>query len=156
MAHDSYKGGKFFVSSTAQGADLLQAGFEALTWIEIKPIVTQPGLGIDYNAVVQTYLSPGLAQTKNGAGTVRGGDLLCGNIPDDPGQVILKAMAGGPTERAFKATRPTTVTAGTFLTETVYSRGVVLSIGDTGGSVDDINNAQYTMAFNQIPIYVNA
>jgi hypothetical protein len=155
MAHDTYAGGKVYVSSTTQGADLLQAGFEALTWIEVKPIVSQPGMGITYNGVDQTYLS-GLTNTKAGSGKVNGGDLVCGNIPDDAGQVIMKAMAGTAVERAYKATRATTNTAGTFLTETVYSRAVVLSIGDEGGGVDDINTAKYTMAFNQKPIYVIA
>lgn len=155
MAHDTYKGGKVFISSTNQGADLLQAGFEALTWLEAGPVVSQPGLGSDYNPVEQTYLS-GLTQTRNGAGKVKGGDLVCGNIPDNPGQVILKAMAGTVFERAYKATRPTTNSAGSFVTETVYSRAVVLSVGDEGGGVDDINTAKYTIAFNQIPIYVVA
>jgi hypothetical protein len=155
MAHDTYAGGRVYVSSTTQGADLLQAGFEALTWIEIKPVVTQPGLGIDYNPVDQTYLT-GLTQTKPGSGKVKGGDLVCGNIPDDAGQVILKGMAGTAVERAYKATRATTNTAGAFLTETVYSRCVVVSLGDEGGGVDDINAPKYTIAFNQKPIYVVA
>jgi len=58
--------------------------------------------------------------------------------------------------RADKATGDTTDTAGAFLTETVYSRGVVVSLGDEGGGVDDINAPKYTIAFNQKPIYVVA
>jgi len=152
MAHDIYKGGKAYVSSTAQGADLLLAGFEALTWVEIGPIVTQPGLGITYNGVEQTYLD-GLTQTIPGSGKVNGGDLVCGNIPDNPGQVILVANTGSPDDRAYKFIRNTTLAAGTGVPETVYTRGVVLSQGDAGGGVDDTITNTYTMAFNQIPIY---
>jgi len=152
MAHDIYKGGKAYVSTTAQGADLLLAGFEALSWTEIGPIVTQPGLGITYNGVEQTYLD-GLTQYVPGSGAVNAGDLVCGNIPDNPGQLILIANVGSPDDRAYKFTRNTTLTAGTGVTETVYTRGIVLSLGDAGGGVDDAITNTYGMKFNQIPIY---
>ena len=151
--HNSYKGGKVYVSSTAQNADLNLAAFEALTWTEIKDIVSQPGGAVAYNAVKQTHISPGVEQTASGAAVVTGGDLVCNNIPDDPGQVILVALAGTKNNRAFKMERSATLTAGTIVTETVYTRGVVLSIGDTGGGVDDVVNSTFTLAFNQIPIF---
>ena len=151
MTHDIYKGGQAFVSTTAQGADLTLVAFEALTWTEIKPIVTQPGIGITYEGVDQTYLD-GLTQTTPGAGKVNGGDLVCGNIPDNPGQVVLKTMAGSPADRAFKFVRSTTLAAGTTVNETAYTRGVVLSVGDAGGGVNDAITNTYTLAFNQIPI----
>jgi hypothetical protein len=152
MAHDIYSGAQAYVSTTAQGADLNLAGFEALTWTEIKPVVSVPGLGTTRTGVDQTYLL-GVTQTAKGSSKVNGGDLVCGNIPDDPGQVALKAMALAVTNRAFKFVRNTTLTAGTSVAETVYTRGVVLSDGDAGGGADDVVTATYTMAFNQLPIY---
>jgi hypothetical protein len=152
MAHDAYAGGQAFVSSTIQGADLLLAGFEALSWTEIKPIVSQPGLGVTFAAVEQTYISPPTTQTKSGSAKVNGGDLVCGNITDDPGQVILEGMANARASRAFKFIRNTTLTAGTETDEILYTRGVVLSYGDEGGGADDVINAKYVMAFNQIPV----
>jgi hypothetical protein len=156
MAHDSYADARFYVSTTVQGADLNLAAFQALTYVEVGPVVTLPGLGFERTAVTQLYVFPAIEQTAVGSRKIKSGSLVCGNIPDDPGQVILNALINTSQNRAFRLVRNTTNSAGTVQVETGYTRGVVKSQGDEGGGADDVILATYNMAFNQIPIYTRA
>lgn len=155
MAHDAYAGCTVEVSTTDQGGDLLLAGFQAIGYVPIPNVQSAPGLGTTRTEVSQTYMV-GPTQTKLGALSINGGDLVCGNIPDDPGQVILRAMLISGRNRAFKITRNTTKANGTETTQVLYTRGVVASEGDDGGAVDDVIMSTYTMKFNQVPISVVA
>lgn len=147
------KDGKLYICETAQGTDLLQAGFEALTWVEIGNVVTLPDFGITDNIVTQDYINTGVSQKQKGFRNASDTEIVVGFDPNDTGQDALRDAAATRLNYAFKLEASDAPDAST--TNTIrYSRGVVGGPNFTGGGGEDFDNETYQLGLNQAPVIV--
>ncbi len=147
------KDSKIYICETPQADDLLQAGFEALTWIEIGNVVTFPDFGITDNIVSQDYASTDVSQKQKGFRSASDTELVVGYDPDDTGQTAIRTAAGTRYNYAFKLESSDAPDSGT--TNTIrYSRGVVGGPNFAGGGGEDFDNETYQIGLNQAPVIV--
>jgi len=147
------KDSKLYICETAQGADLLQAGYEALTWVEIGNIVTMPDFGVSDNIVTQDYINTDVSQKRKGFRNASDTEIVVGFLPDDDGQDALRVAADTKFNYAFKLESDDAPDAST--TNTIrYSRGVVGGPNFTGGGGEDFDNETFQLGLNQAPIIV--
>jgi len=146
-----YRGGKFYISTTAVTADLNQAAYEALTWTEVTSVVTTPGMGVTDNMISQDLLDTDVSQKQKGFTSVNDAELVTSYDPDDAGQGLMRAAALVRIGYGFKSELddadggdPTTR----------YSWGFVGGGGDAGGGGEDFVNETFMLALNQRPIWV--
>ena len=76
------KDSTLYVCETAQPDDLLQAGYEALTWVEIENVVTMPDFGFTQNVVTQDYINTDMSQKRKGFKVGGESDLVIGYDPN--------------------------------------------------------------------------
>lgn len=147
------QGSKFYICETPQSADLLEAAYEALTWVEVANIVTFPDFGVTDNIVTQDYANTDVSQKRKGFRNASETELVVGYLPADAGQVALRTAAATKFNYAFKLESSDSPNATT--TNTVrYSRGVIGGPNFTGGGGEDFDNETYQIALNQAPITV--
>lgn len=144
---------KLYICETAQSADLNQAGYEGLTWVEVGNIVTMPDFGITDNIVTQDYVNTDVSQKQKGFRNASDTEIVVGYDPDDAGQDALRVAAGTRYNYAFKLESSDAPDAST--TNTIrYSRGVVGGPNFTSGGGEDFDNDTYQLGLNQAPIVV--
>lgn len=92
--------------STAAPATEDEAGYAALTWVEIGGIQSIGEKGDDAEDVTFTGLKTG--RTEHSIGAIDGGVLAvsCKNILADAGQVIVKSGDNNDVDHSFKMTDP--------------------------------------------------
>jgi len=147
------KDGTLYICSTPQPADLLQAGFEGLTWVEIGNVVTMPGFGVTDNIKVQDYINAPLSQQSKGFKKASDASVVVGSLQTDPGQVELRAAAATKYNYALKLEQSDAPDSAH--TNTIrYSRGVIGGPDFPGGGGEDYDNETFQIALNQIPIVV--
>jgi len=143
------KGGKFYICTTPQPANLNLAAFEALTFVEVANVVSVPDMGSNVNIVSQSFLANGPIQKYHGDEDAGGGDLEVGYLPADTGQIALNAAAlTRNTNYAFKyelADAPSALYTNTIR----YQRGIISGPVNTGGASEDFPNRVYAIGFNQ-------
>lgn len=157
MSVKANSGGKLYIgvdSGTAQAkaenSDLTQAGYEALTWLEVKSMGSHGETGSNTN--VLSYDTWDTTVTQKAAGITNAGDpeVELARIPTDAGQIELR-RAGLPANRvnnyAFKILH---------LDGTVkYNRGIVLGPRHPNGRNEDFVLEIFTLGLNQEQIVVN-
>lgn len=151
------KGGKLFISSADVSADLDQAGYEALTWVEITGKVSFPEMGISANMVSRDLIEDDITDFQKGFATAGQSDFEVAPDHSDLGQVeLLEAGAAAYRfKRGFKIEHNDKLTSGG--TNTIrYSRGLVSGPRLNGGSGEDFDTETYSVAFTQEPIIVEA
>ena len=150
-----YKGAIYSVCETPQPSDLDQAGFEALTFVAVAGTLTLPESGITDSMVSQQFVSPGVDQNYKGHKSAGVGVTLeLGSLPEDDGQIALKAMAATRFNYAYKielADRETGLGTNTF----IYNRGVVGGPVNPFGGGEDFHNLTFIFGFNQEPVTVD-
>lgn len=150
MANSPYKnaGGRYYVCATPQNDNLDLAGFQALTWVQVKNVGSVPESGITTNFSSYDTLDAVVSQGSKGLSTAGRGTLECARIPSDPGQVIMRTI-GHPEDNnnyAFKY-------AHNDPDDTVYyNRGKVAGPNHPGGRVEDFVVETYTFNFNQVEV----
>lgn len=147
------KDGKLYICATPQDADLLQAGYEALTWVEIGNIVTMPDFGITDNIVTQDYINTDVSQKRKGFRNASDTEVVVGALQDDVGQIELRTAADTKYNYALKLEQSDAPDDDT--TNTIrYSRGVIGGPNFAGGGGEDFDNETFQIGLNQKPIVV--
>lgn len=148
------KGRKFYVSTTAEAADLNQAGFEALTWTEVKRIVTVGETGSNTNVVPQDYWGTTVTQKQTGITNAGDPTVEVGVDLADTGQNTMRTYSNDGNYYAFKI--EDALLSGETTPVTRYNRGLVLGPVDSNGDVEGWNNQTFTLGLVQEQITVNA
>lgn len=148
------KGRKFYVSTTAEATDLNQSGFEALTWTEVKRIVTVGETGSNTNVVSQDYWGTTVTQKQTGITNAGDPTVEVGVDLADAGQDAMRAYANDGNYYAFKI--EDVLLSGESTPVTRYNRGLVLGPVDSNGDVEGWNNQTFTLGLVQEQITVDA
>lgn len=142
-----------YICETPQSSDLLQAGYEGLTWVEVGNVVTLPDFGITDNIVTQDYTNTDVSQKRKGFRNASDTEIVVGYLYDDDGQIALRDAAATKFNYAFKLESSDAPDAST--TNTIrYSRGVVGGPNFTGGGGEDFDNETFQLGLNQAPVIV--
>lgn len=145
---------KLYICATPQAADLLQAGYEALTFVEIAKVVTLPDFGITDNVVSQDYIGTDVSQKQKGFRMASDTEIVVGRDYSDAGQDALRTAAATRYNYAFKLESSDAPSA--LYTNTIrYSRGIVGGPNFTGGGGEDFDNETFQLGLNQAPITVD-
>lgn len=146
--------GTLYVCSTAQhNTDLNQAGYEALTWVEIGKLVTLPQVGFEANVVTQNYVNTDFSSDAKGFINGTASEVMVGRDPDDAGQIILRTAASSRYRYAFKREYADAVAG--FTATTTYFRALVSSQLDAGGGGEEFDNETFGIKVTaQKPIIV--
>lgn len=148
------KDSKFYICATAQNDDLLQAAYEALTWVEVGNIVTMPEFGITDNMVTQDYINTDVSQRQKGFRSASETEIVVGRDYEDTGQDALRTAAATRYNYAFKLESSDAPDAST--TNTIrYSRGLIGGPNFAGGGGEDFDNETFQIGLNQAPIVVD-
>lgn len=146
---------RLFICATPQDADLDQAEYEALTWVEIKGVGSHGEIGA--NPALLTYNTWGASVQQHAKGQEDAGtpDVELARIVNDAGQVVLRQAARTANNYAFKMLRNDNVDADTEPT-TIYNRGVVSGPRRPMGRSDDFELEIFKLGLNQREIIVDA
>lgn len=148
------KGRKFSICTTPQPADLDQAGFEALTWVEVGHVGSIGEIGLSSNIVNYDELGTEVTQKQKAVANAGDPQIEVARNPTDPGQIALRTAGATKFNYAFKfedADAPSTGESNTIY----YSRGVISGPMIPGGKVQDFILERYTLGLNQPIITVN-
>ena len=153
MADQLNLDGTLYVCATVQNADLNQAAFKALTWVEIGKIVTLPQVGFEANIVTQNYVNTDFSADAKGFINGTASEIMVGRDPTDAGQVILRTAANTRYRYAFKRVYADDVAG--FTATTTYFRALVSSQLDAGGGGEEFDNETFGIKVTaQKPIIV--
>jgi hypothetical protein len=149
-------GSRVFIATTPAQSDLTQAGFEALTWTEIKAVGNHGETGETTN--ILTYDTWDTDVTQKGKGITNAGDpeIEVARIPTDPGQMLLRAAAKTNLNWPFKVVRNDAPDNDPDSTGTVrYNRGLVVGPRNPNGRNEDFDLEVFTLGLNQKQITVD-
>ena len=140
---------KLYVCATAQNEDLDLAGFEALTWVEIKGVGSLGEGGSNTNMLNYDTWDTRVIQKAKGTTDAGSPELELARIPDDAGQTILKTAAavGNNNNYAFKEQRSDAPEGGT--PTIFYNRGLVSGPRRPRGRNEDFDLLIFTLGMNQ-------
>jgi hypothetical protein len=156
-AKSTKKGSKVWVCATAQNSDLNQAGYEALTWVQVGKVGNPGDLGATSNLPTYDTLDETVTQKQKGVANAGDPQIEVASVASDAGQIILRTF-GDPLNQnnlAIMWERNDMPSGGAANTR-IYSRGVVSGPMYPGGGSDDFDLERFTIGLNQIPIRVNA
>lgn len=143
-------GSKLSICVTPQNADLDQAAFTGLTYVQVKKVGSIGERGINTNIVQYDTLDTLVAL--KGKGITNAGDPQVEVAEDltDPGQVAMRAAGAPdvPDAYAFKVERADG--------SIEFLRGLVTGPNVNGGRNEDFILNTFTLALNQAPITVAA
>jgi len=88
--------GKTLYISTAAPAANTSAGFEALTWVQVKGMITLPVFGVTHSAIEVPDLATGFTSAVKGAASGRDTQLTFRDVASDTGQANSKTAAADP------------------------------------------------------------
>jgi hypothetical protein len=146
------KGRKFYVCETEQPSDLTKTGFEALTWVEVKYVVSIGETGSAVNVVSQDYHGTEVTQKRAGINNAGDPTVEVGYAPTDLGQIALNSVANDGAYYAFKMEMNDNPNG---TTNTIkYNRGLVLGPVHSNGGVEDFDNRVYTLGLVQLQLEV--
>lgn len=145
---------KLFVCATEQETELDQAGYEALTWIEVKGVGEVGEIGTQQNVLTyDTWADEVIDKAK---GMKNAGDPVveCSRKATDPGQIAMRAASLTNFKYAFKIVRNDKATTGGTGT-TIYNRGIVTGPTRPQGRNEDFDLEVFTLGFVQLEIVVD-
>lgn len=156
VAHaNTNAGGKLYMCTTPQPANLDAAGFAGLTWIEIKGLGNLGETGSNTNIV--TYDTWGDDVVQKGKGMTNAGDptVEVAYSPTDAGQIALRAAADTKLNYAFKIENDDKPDTDPDSTGTIrYNRGLVTGTVNPNGRNEDFQLDVFTLALNQKQVRV--
>lgn len=147
-------GSKIYICSTPQASDLLQADYEALSWIEVKSIGNLGETGVKTNILNYDTWDTNVTQKAKGITDAGNPTLEVARIPTDPGQLALRAAALTNLNYAIKIVRNDPVTVGGVGTVR-YNRGLITGPTNPNGKNEDFDLEVYTFGLQQLEIVVN-
>lgn len=153
---NSHAGWKFYISSTNQESDLNQAGFEALTWVQVKGVGSFGETGDNTNILTYDDWDTDVIQKAKGMTDAGSPEVECRRIPTDAGQVAMRAAALTNLNYAFKTEANDEPDTNPLSTPTIrYNRGLVSGPREPNGRNEDFDLEVFTLGLNQRQIKVN-
>lgn len=151
---NSNAGSKLYICATAQQNDMVQADFEALTWVEIKSIGNMGETGSKTNLLNYDTWDTTVIQHAKGLTDAGSPTLEVARIPTDPGQILLRTAANQNLNYALKMLRnDPPVSGGTG--SVIYNRGLITGPTRPWGKNEDFDLEVFNIAFNQKEVVVN-
>jgi len=147
------KGRKISICTTPQAADLNQAAFVALTYIEVKNVGSIGETGTQTNIVSYDELTTDVTQKQKGISNAGDPVVECARNATDPGQQAMRAAALTKFYYAFKIEDDDIITT---TKSTFYNRGLVTGPVRPGGRNEDFILENYTLGLVQREIVINA
>lgn len=144
------KGYKVFICETAQPADLDQAAFEALTWVEMVNCGTLPERGRSENELTYNTLAHGVIKGK-GSVNHGSGDFECARRGTNAGREAFIVAAKTDLNYAIKLVAPdaTGVAVGDFTATTEYLRCLISGPIVPSGSDEQADIFRFPVMINQ-------
>ncbi len=152
-------GAKFYIAvdvsndPVPQNSDLNQAGFEALTWLEVSQVGNVGETGTTTNIVSYDTISTDVTQKGKGISNAGDPTVECARVGSDLGQIAMRAASLTTDSYAFKYELDDS--AGTNGT-TYYNRGLVTGPSRPNGGNEDFDLEVYTLGLNQREVVVEA
>ncbi|KQQ72931.1 hypothetical protein ASF70_15785 [Rhizobium sp. Leaf321] len=97
---------KFFVA-TGKPATFTKVGYEAMTWVQVKGVVSIGATGVSDNIIDVPDLESGFTLGVKGARSGTETEVALREVKADPGQVAFKAACDAFVEYSFKILEPT-------------------------------------------------
>lgn len=151
---NSNAGSKIYISTTPTPNDLLQADYEALSWLEIKGIGELGETGTSTNILTYDTWDTDTVDKAKGMSDAGSPTLEIARIPTDAGQIALRAAAATNLKYSFKVVRNDPVTVGGLGTVR-YNRGLVAGPTNPNGRNEDFDLEVFTFGFVQKQIQVD-
>lgn len=99
---DTVAGTKLYISTAAPTAQTATA-FEDLTWVEIAQITNIGSVeGREYSMATLSTIGDAQDREKKGSFKLPNAEFECAWVPDDPGQVLVKAASKDYSVPSFK------------------------------------------------------
>lgn len=151
---NSNAGSTLYVCATPQPNKLARADFEALAWVKVTAMGNMGETGSKTNLLNYDTWDDDVIQKSKGLTDAGSPTLEFARIWNDPGQVIMRAIALTPFNYAFKVVRTDPVTVGGTPT-ILYNRGVVAGPTNPNGKNEDFDLEVYIIGLNQRQIIVD-
>jgi hypothetical protein len=156
---DTFAGAKLYIGTTATidytTDTTAQTAFEADTYVEIKEISNVGEIGASANVVTFPIVSDDFV--KKSKGTRNAGDpaIVVGRVPDDPGQVAVRAAEATKFYYNFKLELADAIDENH--TDTViYFRALVAGIPNQFGGNEDFVTETYTLGIYPRPLIIDS
>ena len=131
---------RLFMSATPAAAKTI-AGYTALTWLQVKNIVTIGQLGFNHATIEAPDLETGIVATLKGARTGTGAQIAFRTLAADPGQVAIAAANEAETEVSIQVVDPDG-------TNSEYWTGIIHSLIDNEASVTSYEGQTFVFVPN--------
>lgn len=149
-------GSKLYVCATPQQADLDQAGYEALDWVEVANVGSHGEVGPSTNILTYDTWNTSVIQKAKGMTDAGSPEIEVARDPTDEGQGILRDAARTNLNYAFKIVRNDKPnTAPTATATTIYNRGLVAGPRRPMGRNEDFDLEIFTLGLQQLEIVVD-
>jgi hypothetical protein len=148
-------GSKFYVCATAQNSDLNQAGFEALTWVEVGNVGNIGQTGTETNLVSYNELSTLVTQKAKGVSDAGSPPIECARNPTDAGQVIMRTISVTTDTNSYAFKYEKNDAPAGFTNTIHYYRGVCVGPTRPNGGVEDFDLEIFMTGLNQVELTVN-
>ena len=147
-------GRKFYIAGTgttptAYPDELDLTAFEAIAaWIEVGNVGSIGQTGVDTNIVSYDTMDTDVTQKQKGISNAGDPEIECARVPDDDGQVAMRAAAATRYNYAFKIEDADAPEAG-WSNTIYYNRGVVSGPFRPNGRNEDFILETYRLGLNQ-------
>ena len=134
----------------AQNTDLDLAGYEALEWTQVSSVGSHGETGNNQNILTYDTWDTVVIQKAKGIIDAGSPEIELAALPDDPGQIALRAAAETNQQYAFRIVKNDAPVGGT--PTIVYNRGLVVGPRTPNGRNEDFDLEIFTLALNQVQI----
>lgn len=150
-------GSKVFISTTVvdPSTPLDDTAFEALTYTEIKGVGSHGEAGSSTNILTYDTWDTDVIQKAKGMTDGGSPEIELGRIPNDPGQIALRAAAQTNFNYAFKMERNDPETPVTGDPTIIYNAGIVTGPRRPFGRNEDFDLEIFTLGFNQREVVID-
>lgn len=149
-------GRKFYVAADPQVKGLDQAGFEGLTWVEVKNVGNIGQMGTEENILTYNTMDTEVADKQKGIANAGDPTLEVAFDAVDPGQVLMRQLANTRLTYAFKSELDDAPAGVGSTPTTFYNLGLVAGPAMPNGGPEDFVVEVYTLPLVQKQIVVNA
>lgn len=146
---------KIYISSASVAdADLAQADYELLTWVEIGSVGSRGEMGKNTNMLSYNTWNTNVIQKAKGMTDAGSVEIEVARIATDAGQILLRAAGavGNNSNYAFKELRADGPSGG--VGTVFYNRGLVSGPRRPGGRNEDFDLEVYTLGLQQEEVVV--
>lgn len=147
-------GRSLWICATPQQADLNQAAFAALTYVQVKGVGSGGEIGTKENQLTYPTWDSTVVQKSKGMADAGNPPFELARDPLDAGQIILRAAAATEFNYAYKIMANDTPSGGSSPT-IIYNRGLVMRPTRPQGKNEDFDLEVFTFANNQLEIVVD-